>query len=65
MTSRDQAKQKVRKLENQDRTGENSEGRGQSQVRDGSQEVWPEAKELTVQKAVVQARMRKAVRTRQ
>lgn len=33
------AKQKVRKLENQDRTTENSEGRGQSQVRDGSQEV--------------------------
>lgn len=38
MAAREQAKQKVRKLENQDRTMENSEGRGQS-VRDGSQEA--------------------------
>lgn len=65
MTSRDQAKQKVRKLENQDRTREKSEGRGQSQVREGSQEVQPEAEELTVQKAVVQAGVRKADRPQQ
>lgn len=38
VAAREQAKQKVRKLENQDRTMENSEGRGQP-IRDGGQEV--------------------------
>lgn len=55
MAARDQAKQKVKKLENQDRSTENSEGRGQSTA-DRSQEVEPKAKELTVHKAVVQVR---------